>query len=118
MTYTRSFSSTYRNTERELNVQVCLNTGGIRGLVIQAFFNRNKIKGRADSGGDLVLVESLEICEVGILLQITSDTDMVAVSGRRGVPDRVVQLFEARNRNSRVAAAIDLNARGRGDSRQ
>lgn len=64
---------------------------------------------RVDRRRHLVLVERLQVHHVRVLLEVACDADLVVL--RRGlVPDRVVQLLEARNRDRRVAARIDLDA--------
>lgn len=56
--------------------------------------------------------ERLQVLLVGKLLQITSDTDLVAVLAARSEADGVVQLLQASDRDSRVAARVNLSAGG------
>lgn len=75
-----------------------------------------------ESVGALVRVERLQVLDVRKLLEVASDTDLVAVLGRRREADRVVQLLQAGDGDGLVAAGVNMsagrrrNADGRGGS--
>ena len=72
----------------------------------------------------MIFVEQLKIVLIGILLQVTSDTDMISVGTRSVVTNSIVDLLHTANGDGGVAARVDIvsavvgdNGIGSGDRR-
>lgn len=78
--------------------------------------DENSGKRAVEGVGALVRVERLQVLDVRELLEIASDTDLVAVLGRRCETNCVVQLLQAGDGDGLVAAGVNMSAGRRRDA--
>lgn len=64
----------------------------------------------------MIFVEQLKVVLIGILLQVTSDTDMISVGTRSVVTNSIVDLLHTTNGDGGVAAWVDIVCAVVGDS--